>query len=69
MSTWNHSQEDLRPSRHFIIMERLSQAPEITETSEAVTAYSEEQILVLSEEELREVAGGRSARKGLVIAE
>jgi bacteriocin-like protein len=48
-------------------MEKQSQAPEHAKQLDAVLNQSEEQILVLSEAELQQIAGGR--RKGLVVAE
>jgi bacteriocin-like protein len=48
-------------------MEKQSQAPEHAKQLDAVLNQSEEQILVLSEAELQQIAGGR--RKGLFLAE
>ena len=49
-------------------MEKQSQAPEHAKQLDAVLNHSEEQILVLSEAQLQQIAGGL-ARKGLVLAE
>ena len=49
-------------------MEKQSQAPEHAKQLDAVLNHSEEQILVLSEAELQQIAGGR-ALKGFVLSE
>ena len=50
-------------------MEKQSQAPMYAKPLEAIPNDSQEQILVLREDELQQIAGGRGRTRGFLLSE